>query len=190
MKKLSMNWRAARVGLCFGVLAVGVLGGGMFKGAEGEASLHAAPLASREAFAAQAPDGAKIYSTLCASCHQAQGTGVQGMFPPLAESEWVTGDPGRLIRIILHGLTGEIQVKGETYAGTMAPFGGALKDAEIAAVATYIRRSWGNKAPAVTTATVARERRATASRNKPWTAEELNETGNTPAAGARPSTRP
>jgi mono/diheme cytochrome c family protein len=180
------------VGLCFGLLAVGVLGWGTFKGAEGEGSFHAAPLAPREAFAAQAPDGAKIYSTLCASCHQAQGTGVHGMFPPLAESEWVTGDEARLIRVILHGLTGEIQVKGETYNGTMAPFGGALKDAEVAAVATYIRRNWGNKAPAVTTATVARERRATASRNKPWTAKELNTTTDAPAtrAPARPSTRP
>jgi mono/diheme cytochrome c family protein len=169
-----MNRRAMRVGLCCGLLTVGVLGWGTFRGAEGEASLHAAPLAPGEAFAAQAPDGAKIYSTLCASCHQAQGTGVHGMFPPLAESEWVTGDPGRLIHIILHGLTGQIEVKGETYAGTMAPFGGALKDAEIAAVATYIRRSWGNDAPRVTTAAVARVRRETASRSKPWTAKELN----------------
>lgn len=122
---------------------------------------------------AQAANGAKIYGTVCGACHQAQGTGVHGIFPPLAGSEWVTGSEERLIRIILHGLTGDIEVNGETYSSTMPPFGSAMKDAEVAAVATYIRTNFTNKAPPVTVATVAKIRAATAARKKPWTAKEL-----------------
>ena len=94
-------------------------------------------------------------------------------YPPLAGSEWVTKGAGRLVCIILHGLTGDIEVAGETYSGLMPPWGGALKDAEIAAVASYVRASFGNKAAPVTAATVARVRAASAGRTTPWTAAEL-----------------
>ena len=130
---------------------------------------------------AQAANGAKIYGTVCGACHQAQGTGVHGMYPPLAGSEWVTGSEERLIRVILHGLTGEIQVNGETYNSMMPPFGAAMKDAEVAAVASYIRSSFTNKAPPVTAATVAKVRAATASRKTPWTAKELAAFAKAPA---------
>jgi mono/diheme cytochrome c family protein len=75
--------------------------------------------------------------------------------------------------VVLHGLTGEIEVAGETVSGAMPPWGATLDDAQTAAVLTYIRSSWGNKAPAVTAATVGRVRQATASRLTPWTAKEL-----------------
>lgn len=117
-------------------------------------------------------DGAKVYATVCSSCHQATGQGVPGAFPPLAESEWVTGDEERLLKIILHGVQGEIDVAGEMYAGMMPPWG-SLKDAEIAAVATYVRNNFGNKAPPVTAETVARVRTQFAARKTPWTAQEL-----------------
>ena len=123
----------------------------------------------------QGPDGKQIFSTTCAACHQATGLGVEGTYPPLAGSDWVNGDDGKLARIILHGLTGPVEVAGETYAGAMPPWGGVLKDADIAAVATYIRSAWGNKAAPVTTAKVAGIRSANASRKTPWTAPELTQ---------------
>jgi mono/diheme cytochrome c family protein len=96
------------------------------------------------------------------------------MFPPLAGSEWVNGDPGRAIKILLHGLEGDVEVKGETFNGVMPPWGAAMSDAEIAAVLTYVRSSFGNKSEAVTAPQVAKLRAATASRKTPWTVKELS----------------
>ena len=124
---------------------------------------------------AQAPDGAKIYAAACTACHQASGLGIPGQFPPLAGSEWVTGSEERLIRIILHGITGEIEVEGETFTGVMPTWGPTFTDDELAAVATYVRRSWGNKAGPISTSTVTRIRLTTAWRTKPWTAAELQQ---------------
>ena len=123
--------------------------------------------------AAQPRTGAQVYTATCAACHQPNGTGNGETYPPLAGSEWVTGDESRLVRVILHGLTGPIDVEGESYSGVMPPWGPTLKDDEIAAVATYVRTAWGNKAPAVRAATVARLRAAHGSRTAPWTAAEL-----------------
>ena len=122
---------------------------------------------------AQGPDGKVVYSTTCAACHQATGEGVEGTYPPLAGSEIVNGDEAKLVRIVLHGLTGPVEVAGETYSGMMPPWGGVLKDPEIAAVLTYVRGAWGNKAAPVTVSKVAAIRAATASRTTPWTAAEL-----------------
>jgi len=127
---------------------------------------------ARTATAQAAADGKAVYNRTCAACHQVSGEGVEGTFPPLVKSEWVTGDKGRLIRVIMHGLTGPITVAGEAYSSTMPPWG-SLKDAEIAAVSTYIRTTWGNKASAVTAAEVTSVRNATTGRTKPWTAKEL-----------------
>src|SRR5439155_5056989 len=123
--------------------------------------------------AAQSPDGKVVFSTTCAACHQATGEGVEGTYPPLAGSELANGDEAKLIRIVLHGLTGPVEVAGETYSGMMPPWGGILKDADVAAVLTYVRSAWGNKAAPVTAAKVAAIRAATASRTTPWTAAEL-----------------
>jgi mono/diheme cytochrome c family protein len=86
----------------------------------------------------------------------------------------VTGDEGRLARVILHGLSGDIEVAGTTYSGVMPGWGMMFKDDELAAVMTYIRSSWGNKAPAVRPETVARVRQESAGRTAPWTAVELD----------------
>ena len=117
--------------------------------------------------------GQEVYVASCAACHMPAGTGIPGAFPPLAGSRWVEGDERMIVRIVLQGLTGEIEVDGETYSGLMPPLGATLSDAQIAAVATYVRRNWGNAAPAVTAATVARERAATSGRTTPWTVPEL-----------------
>lgn len=120
----------------------------------------------------QQSDGPRVYSTTCAACHQAKGEGLEGVFPPLVGSEWVA-DEEKLVRIILQGLSGPVDVAGKTYSGVMPGWGEALKDPEIAAVATYIRGAWGNKSAAVTTAKVAAIRAATAARTTPWTVQEL-----------------
>lgn len=176
MSMKSLVASMARLGRGSALFAAGVVAAaGIFGGARMASGLEAVAVESRDSSVPQVPDGRKIFLTSCSSCHQSEGTGVPGAFPPLAGSEWVTGDEGRLLRVILHGLTGPIEVNGEEYAGTMPPFGGALSNADVAAVATYIRASWGNEAQPVSVADVARIRRITQARMGPWTAAELDQ---------------
>lgn len=107
------------------------------------------------------------------------GQGVPGVFPPLDGSEWVTGDKGRLTRVILHGLTGPIEVDGVKYTGAMPPWGGFMSDEEVAALSNFIRNSWSNEAEEeLTVADVAAVRAAHTDRKKPWTEDELAEKAN------------
>ena len=110
--------------------------------------------------AAPAVDGKQVFGAKCAACHQASGLGVAGVFPPLAGAEWVLGSEKVLISILLHGVQGELEVNGNKYNGVMPAFG-TLADAELAAVLSYIRSDWGNKAPPVMVAAVAAQREAT-----------------------------
>jgi mono/diheme cytochrome c family protein/heme/copper-type cytochrome/quinol oxidase subunit 4 len=88
--------------------------------------------------------GESLFNTNCSACHQANGLGVPGAFPPLAGSTFAKfQDPNEHVKIILGGLTGEIEVNGTKYNGAMASFA-KLTDDEIAAIATYERNSWGN----------------------------------------------
>ena len=121
--------------------------------------------------------GKSVYLANCATCHQPTGGGVPGAFPPLAGSDWVTGSEERIIRIVLHGLQGPIKVSGQDYNNVMAPLGGVLKDEQIANVLSYVRQTWGNEAPDVEPATVARIRADTASHTGYWTAEQLLKIG-------------
>jgi mono/diheme cytochrome c family protein len=98
---------------------------------------------------AAASDGAKVYLTNCSSCHQPNGQGIPGSFPPLAANPVVTGDPATLIHDVKFGLSGKITVAGHDYNGMMPTWAQQLSDGDIAAVVTYIRSSWGNKASAV-----------------------------------------
>ena len=134
---------------------------------------------TEETAAAPGADGARLYETRCASCHQFNGNGVGGQFPPLVETEWVTGDKGRLIRVILGGLSGEIEVDDEVYDGAMPPWGDFLSDADVAAILTHVRTSWGNDASPVSAEEVARVRAATEDKDGMWTADELAEDENT-----------
>lgn len=111
-------------------------------------------------------DGKQVFAGNCASCHQATGKGLPGVFPPLAGSEWVTGDERVLANILLHGVDGELTVAGTTYKGSMPPFK-QLGDAELAAVASYIRAEWGNSAAAIKPEVIAAERKA-ATRDAPF----------------------
>ncbi|MGC1381468.1 MAG: cytochrome b N-terminal domain-containing protein [Candidatus Baltobacteraceae bacterium] len=121
-------------------------GGASAAGAAGAAG--AAPAA--------AGNGAKVFSSNCASCHGSAGQGVPGTFPPLANNPVVTGDPNKVIGIVLGGLHDSITVNGQSYSGVMPPWKGTLTNKEIADVITYIRGSLGdNHASAVTEAQVA-----------------------------------
>lgn len=117
--------------------------------------------------AAPAVDGKQIYGAKCVACHQASGMGVAGVFPPLSGAEWVLGDEKVLISILLHGLQGEIVVKGQTYKGVMPAFG-TLADDEIAAVLTYVRSDWGNQASAIGAAAVKAQREVTKDQGGPY----------------------
>lgn len=99
--------------------------------------------------------GKDIYARegFCATCHQPDGNGLSASgFPPLARTPWVEGDEERLIKIVLKGLQGPMEILNTKYSGQvpMTPFEGMLNDEEVAAVLTYVRNSFGNKAPAVT----------------------------------------
>ncbi len=88
----------------------------------------------------------------CVTCHQGSGKGlVSSGFPPLLASEWVTGDPEVLAKILLKGLIGPIKVLGREYPGQvpMTPYEDLLDDAQMAAVMTYVRNSFGNRASVV-----------------------------------------
>lgn len=89
--------------------------------------------------------GKKIFSANCATCHQANGLGVAGQYPPLVGSEYVLGGTRRLGMIVLKGLEGPVTVKGAQYgSAVMQPWEKTLTDAKIADVLTYIRQEWGN----------------------------------------------
>jgi mono/diheme cytochrome c family protein len=118
--------------------------------------------------------GKGVYLRVCFACHQPTGLGLPGAFPPLAgAAPAVEADPGKIIRIVLHGLQGPIEVKGVKYNSMMPPHGPQLKDKEIADVLTYVRSAWENKAPAVTVEAVAAIRAKESKRTTPWTWAEL-----------------
>ena len=121
--------------------------------------------------------GENIYEMACLPCHQPEGKGLPGVYPPLAGSDWVSGDKTRLIRVVLHGLTGPVTVAGRDFGGTAAsvpmPAMGGLTDEQIADVLTYVREKFGAKSPPVASGEVRTIRAATAERIKPWTAPEL-----------------
>jgi mono/diheme cytochrome c family protein/glucose/arabinose dehydrogenase len=114
----------------------------------------------------------------CATCHQADGMGLSPAYPPLGGSEWVQGDPERMIKIALKGIWGTLTVKGITWDTSkgvppMTPFGPILNDQEMASVLTYVRNSFGNSAPAILPETVKKVREATKDKASFYTPEEL-----------------
>ena len=123
--------------------------------------------------AAAAAQGKKVYETVCGICHGNDGMGKPAMAPPLAGSEWVIpAGFHRLAQIPLNGLNGNLQVEGKDWNLNMAPMGANLSDTDLAAVLTYIRSSWGNKAGAVTADDVKAIRAAVAG-HPPISADQL-----------------
>jgi glucose/arabinose dehydrogenase/mono/diheme cytochrome c family protein len=122
--------------------------------------------------------GKTIYAKegYCTTCHQPDGKGLTSSgFPPLTGTKWVTGSDERLIKVVLKGLLGPIEVAGVKYPGQvpMTPFGGLLKDDEVAAVLTYVRNSFGNKGPAISAEKVKKVRAETESKKDFYSAEQL-----------------
>lgn len=104
---------------------------------------------------AQAALGQRTYKRVCITCHQADGRGISGVYPTLHRTRWTLGDRGRLIRLVLHGMEGPVEVKGQPYNQLMPPLGGQLSDEEVAAVLTFVRQHFGNDVSAITPAEVA-----------------------------------
>lgn len=122
--------------------------------------------------------GAEIYEREghCATCHQPDGKGLPDVgFPPLADTKWALGDPDRLIKLTLNGLFGPIEVLGKDYPGVvpMTPFGGLLKDDELAAVLTYVRNAFGNKASPIKPNQIKKVRESIIDRPGMYTPAEL-----------------
>jgi mono/diheme cytochrome c family protein len=117
--------------------------------------------------------GKLLYAGLCGACHQPTGTGLEGLAPPLVDSDWVLGPAERPIKIVLHGLGGPVNVAGRTWRLEMPPQQ-VLNDEQIAGVLTYIRREWEHNASPVPVAEVAKIREANKTRTHSWSADELS----------------
>jgi mono/diheme cytochrome c family protein len=102
---------------------------------------------------ASVASGKSIYVKYCLTCHQADGGGVPNMNPPLIKTSYVLGDKIRLIKVVLNGFSENVDIDGESYSNIM-PAHDFLKDKEIADVLTYVRKSFTNKAGAISTAQV------------------------------------
>jgi mono/diheme cytochrome c family protein len=125
---------------------------GCAKSSNGATASASASAAARNP--ASASDGAVVYLANCESCHQSEGQGVPGAFPPLSGNPVVTGNPTAVIAIVKNGLDGKVVVNGQAYSGIMPRWSGVLSDAQIASVITYVRGSWHNNAPGVSLADV------------------------------------
>jgi len=121
-----------------------------------------------------AEPGRTQFQSYCAACHQCDGQGA-GETPPLAGSPWVAGPENRLIKIVLHGVRGPLEVRGKTYDREMPGFGPILSDADVASLLSFVRRRFGAPSGPIIPATVSRVRAANQTRTRYWSVEELLE---------------
>jgi mono/diheme cytochrome c family protein len=117
-------------------------------------AVHKAEVAGAAASADQVKAGEKAYQAACMACHQPDGKGMPGAFPPLAGSDYLAADTARAIRAVLHGLQGPVVVNDVEYNSVMPPMT-QLSDSEVADALTYAMNSWGNRLGSVSTAQVA-----------------------------------
>lgn len=118
--------------------------------------------------------GQQLFDSFCSACHQYDDQGM-GEAPPLEGAPWVTGPAERLIRIILHGVSGRIEIDGKVYDREMPGFGRVLSDRETASLASYVRKRFAQVTSPVTPAEVKRVREEHAQRTTYWPADELLE---------------
>jgi len=102
--------------------------------------------------------GQALFAGTCSTCHQGNGAGLPGVFPPLAKSDWLAANPKRAIDVVLHGMSGAVKVNGQDYNSVMPPMN-QLNDDEVANILTYVMGSWGNPGGKVTKAEVAERRK-------------------------------
>lgn len=127
--------------------------------------------------------GRRLFTANCASCHQAGGGGVPGQYPTLHGTEQVNGAPSRLIKMVLNGLQGPIEINGTIYNGNMPAQKDILKDEQIAYILTYIRQEWGNTASPIAPEAVAYVREKVKDRRQAWTWPELQQIPDEPLPG-------
>jgi mono/diheme cytochrome c family protein len=113
-----------------------------------------------------------LFQNYCAACHQYDGQGM-GDAPPLAGSPWVMGPEDRLIKIVLHGLRGRMELNGKVYDQEMPGFAPVLSDRDVASLVSFVRRSFGAGDEPITAEMVGRIRAAHQHRTEYWTVEEL-----------------
>jgi len=117
--------------------------------------------------------GEKSFASYCAACHQYDGQGM-GEAPPLdASSPWVTGPADRMIKIVLHGVKGRIEIGGKTYSREMPGFGNMLTDSQAASLISFVRGRFAGVNDPVTPAQVGRIRASNQGRSGYWSVEEL-----------------
>jgi len=114
-----------------------------------------------------AEPGGVQFQSYCAGCHE------HAEAPPLAGSPWVAGPENRLIKIVLHGVRGPIEVQGQTDDREMPGFGKILSDADVASILSFVRRRFGAPSEPITPAAVSRVRAANQTRTDYWRVEEL-----------------
>lgn len=168
--------------ICFAGVYLGIYHGGFQGSVYNESESTPDLLSSRKNGAAAVTQaaaelslveqGKAIYSN-CQPCHQASGLGIAGQFPTLVGTEYVISSEKRLVSILLKGVAGPIKVAGATYNGAMPAWEKALSDRKIAAVASYVRATWGNNAPEISEAKVAALKKQLIERTAPWTEAEL-----------------
>ena len=153
--------------------------------------VHQAEVAGASTVAAQVAEGKTVFDTVCMACHQADGKGLPGAFPPLAGSDYLLGDKDRAVGVVVNGLQGEVVVNGAKFNSVM-PAMVQLSDREIADALTYAMNSWGNSGGTVSVSQVAAARAKAAATPKqadsptqhPTTVAELKYQGAPSPAGA------
>jgi len=122
-----------------------------------------------------AQQGKAVFSSVCQACHQPNGAGIPGQFPSLVGSDWVQGSEKRVVALVLKGVQGPISVNGKPFAtaAVMPNWETQLSPKKIAAVLTYIRQEWGNKAPEISEAKVVAAKQEFASQSASWTEAQL-----------------
>lgn len=118
-------------------------------------------------------NGKKLYTQNCASCHGNSGKGIGNAFPPLVDTNWITGDSSIPVRILLNGLRGEIMVNGERYRGRMPSFKARLSAAEMASILNYLRAESEDDLPRISQETIINIGKTYSNRIRPWQADEL-----------------
>jgi mono/diheme cytochrome c family protein len=109
--------------------------------------------------------GKSIYEAQCITCHMAEGEGIASVFPPLAKADYLN-DKNRLVKVVLQGVRGEMNVNGTDYNGEMTGF--SLSDQEAADVLNYICNTWGNKAEAIKPADIQPALKASTKNYQPY----------------------
>ncbi|HEV6964106.1 copper-containing nitrite reductase [Roseateles sp.] len=103
--------------------------------------------------------GRELFAGTCSVCHQANGAGLPGVFPPLAKSDFLAADPKRAVGVVLHGLSGKVKVNGKDYDSVMPPMN-QLNDDEVANILTYVLNSWDNPGGSISADEVKKARAA------------------------------